>query len=99
MNFKKSDRITDLYNEKNEPLFKTMEMITEDGYRLKIEGENVLENITIFKRMGLPFPIRYGMSLSKIDPYYSRYDSKLTLIDKKGNKTEGFGVYEIMDLR
>ena len=76
-----------------------MEMITEDGYRLKIEGENVLENITIFKRMGLPFPIRYGMSLSKIDPYYSRYDSKLTLIDKDGNKTEGFGVYEIMDLR
>jgi len=97
---KKSDRITDIYSEKNEPLFKTMEMITEDGYRLKIKGKNVLENITIFKRMGLPFPIRYGMSLSKIDPYYSRYNSKLTLIDKEGNKTEeGFGVYEIMDLR
>jgi hypothetical protein len=49
--------------------------------------------------MGMPFPFRLAMGASKIDPFYTRFDSELTLKIKDKNPIEGFGVFEIMDLK
>ena len=96
---KKSTRITDLYNKHNEPLFRELDMITEDGFRVNIIGNSVLDNSNLFKRGRMPYPIRLAMGAAKIDPFYTRFDSEMSLsIDGKAPKT-GFGVFEIMDLK
>lgn len=96
---KKSSRIEGLYNKKNEPLFSVLDMITENGYKINIKGKSVLDNSSLFKRMGMPLPLRLAMGAAKIDPFYTRFDSDLTLKLKDGAKLGGFGVFEIMDLK
>ena len=49
--------------------------------------------------MGMPSPLRLLMGLAKIDPFYSRFDSELSLKIGKEKPSEGFGVFEIMDLK
>ena len=66
---------------------------------MKIKGKDVLDNSALFKRMGMPSPLRLLMSLAKIDPFYSRFDSELSLKIGKEKPSEGFGVFEIMDLK
>ena len=96
---KKSTRITDLYNKHNEPLFRELDMITENGFRVNIIGNSVIDNSNLFKRGRMPYPIRLAMGAAKIDPFYTRFDSEMSLsIDGKAPKT-GFGVFEIMDLK
>ena len=96
---KKSSRITKLYNKYNEPLFRELDMITEDGYKINIKGKNVIDNSNLFKRGRMPYPLRLAMGAAKIDPFYTRFESELSIsIDGKTPKT-GFGVFEIMDLK
>ena len=96
---RKSTRITDLYNKHNEPLFRELDMITEDGFKVNIIGNSVIDNSNLFKRGRMPYPIRLAMGIAKIDPFYTRFDSEMSLsIDGKAPKT-GFGVFEIMDLK
>ena len=51
---RKSTRITDLYNKHNEPLFRELDMITEDGFRVNIIGNSVIDNSNLFKRGRMP---------------------------------------------
>ena len=76
-----------------------MDFITENGFQVSIKGKDVLDNSALFKRMGMPSPFRLLMSLAKIDPFYSRFDSDLTLKINEEKPSEGFGVFEIMDLK
>jgi len=96
---KRSDIINDLYNKSNEPQFRQLDFITENGFQVKIKGKDVLDNSALFKRMGMPSPLRLLMSLAKIDPFYSRFDSDLTLKMGEKSPSRGFGVFEIMDLK
>jgi len=96
---KKSARIQGLYNKKNEPLFNALDMITENGYKVNIKGKSVLDNSALFKRMGMPLPLRLAMNAAKIDPFYTRFDSDMTLKIKDEEPLKGFGVFEIMDLK
>ena len=96
---KKSARIKGLYNKKNEPLFNALDMITENGYKVNIKGKSVLDNSALFKRMGMPLPLRLAMNAAKIDPFYTRFDSDMTLKIKDEEPLRGFGVFEIMDLK
>ncbi|MDG1223512.1 MAG: lipocalin-like domain-containing protein [Candidatus Marinimicrobia bacterium] len=96
---KKSARIEGLYNKKNEPLFNALDMITENGYKVNIKGKSVLDNSALFKRMGMPLPLRLAMNAAKIDPFYTRFDSDMTLKIKDEEPLKGFGVFEIMDLK
>ena len=63
---KRSDIINDLYNKSNEPQFRQLDFITENGFQVKIKGKDVLDNSALFKRMGMPSPLRLLMSLSLI---------------------------------
>ena len=96
---RRSNIINKLYNKTNEPLFRQLDFITDDGFQIMIKGKEVLDNSALFKRMGMPTPFRMLMSLAKIDPYYSRFDSDLTIKIKDDNPSKGFGVFEIMDLK
>ena len=96
---KKSARIEGLYNKKNEPLFNALDMITENGYKVNIKGKSILDNSALFKRMGMPLPLRLAMNAAKIDPFYTRFDSDMTLKIKDEEPLKGFGVFEIMDLK
>ena len=55
-------------------------------------------NTNLFKRAGLPWPIRLAMSQAKIDPYYTRFDSELRYEFDEGTE-DGYGVLEVMDLK
>ena len=96
---KRSNIINGLYNKTNEPLFRQLDFITENGFQVSIKGKDVLDNSALFKRMGMPSPFRLLMGLAKIDPFYSRFDSELSLKIGKEKPSEGFGVFEIMDLK
>jgi hypothetical protein len=39
------------------------------------------------------------MNAAKIDPFYTRFDSDMTLKIKDEEPLKGFGVFEIMDLK
>ena len=102
---KYSDKIENVYNKTNEPLFSTIEMITEDGVKLKINGRKIIDNADIFKRGPLPIhfkwilPIlKFGSKISSIDPYYTRFESDL-IIETADSTFKGLGVLEIMDLK
>ena len=102
---KYSDRIENVYNKTNEPLFSTVEMITKNGEVLKIKGTKIIDNADMFKRAPLPtylkwiLPmLRIGSKMSSIDPYYTRFDSDLEVVIND-SVSRGFGVLEIMDLK
>ena len=97
---KKSALIRDLYRKQNEPLFSNLELITEDGYQIKIEGKDVIDNTLLFERIRNPIlPISSIMNVLNIDPHYTRFNSRLTIKDKTNSIFEGFGILEIMDLK
>ena len=96
---RKSTRITDLYNKHNEPLFRELDMITEDGFKVNIIGHSVIDNSNLFKRGRMPYPIRLAMGAAKIDPFYTRFDSEMSLSIEGETPKTGFGVFEIMDLK
>jgi len=80
-------------------------MITVDGNKIKIQGNEIIDNADIFNRTPLPNYlqwtidlVRWGFGLFTIDPYYTRFNSDFQLsIDD--STYEGFGVLEIMDLK
>ena len=90
--------IRDRYNKDNEPYFSTFDLITRHGRYVKISGQEVIDNTNLFKRAGLPWPIRWAMSQAKIDPYYTRFNSNLSY-ELDGNTEDGYGVLEVMDLK
>ena len=100
-----SDRIENVYNKKNEPLFSRIDMITVDGEKLTIQGNDIIDNADMFKRAPLPsylswvLPIiKFGSKFSSIDPHYTRFSSDLNV--SLGDTTyKGHGVLEIMDLK
>ena len=102
---KYSNRIENVYNKKNEPLFSKLEMITTDGEIITIEGKDIIDNADMFKRAPLPsylswvLPLlKIGSKFSSIDPHYTRFESNLRLsIDD--TTFQGHGVLEIMDLK
>jgi hypothetical protein len=102
---KYSNRIENVYNKKNEPLFSKLEMITTDGEIITIEGKDIIDNADMFKRAPLPsylswvLPLlKIGSKFSSIDPHYTRFESDLRLsIDD--TTFQGHGVLEIMDLK
>ncbi len=96
---KKSDLIKNVYRKKNEPLFSTLELITENGFKIKIKGEKIIDNTLLFKRAKIPIPISPIMNIFNIDPHYTRLESKLTLKDTSNNTYYGYGILEIMDLK
>ena len=102
---KYSNRIENVYNKKNEPLFSKLEMITTNGEIITIEGKDIIDNADMFKRAPLPsylswvLPLlKIGSKFSSIDPHYTRFESDLRLsIDD--TTFQGHGVLEIMDLK
>ena len=94
----KENLITDLYKKNNEALFSKLKILTKDDFYLEIEGEEVIENLSLFDVGNVPL-MPFLMNLSKIDPYYTRFKSKVTLSIPDGKTFEGEGVLEIMDLR
>ena len=96
----KENLITDLYKSNNEPLFSKLKIITKDDFYLEIEGKEVIENSLVkrhFILIGNP-PI-FLFQFSNIDPYYTRYKSKVKLELPNQESFEGEGVLEIMDLK
>ena len=94
----KENLITDLYKYNNEPLFSKLKIITKDGFYLEIEGLDVIENLNLFDVNNIPL-LSNLFQLSKIDPYYTRYKSKVVLQLPDGLSYEGEGVLELMDLK
>ncbi len=96
---KKSDLIKNIYRKKNEPLFSTLELITEDGFQIKIQGKKIIDNTLLFKRARTPIPISSIMNIFDIDPHYTRLESTLNIKDTSDNTFKGYGILEIMDLK
>ena len=102
---KYSNRIENVYNKKNEPLFSKLDMITVEGEKITIEGNDTIDNADMFKRAPLPsylswiLPIlKFGTKFSSIDPHYTRFESNLN-ISINDTTHQGHGVLEIMDLK
>jgi hypothetical protein len=102
---KYSDKIKDLYNKSNEPLFSTLEMMTINGEKITIKGDQVIDNANMFKRAPIPpylkwiLPIlKISSTFSSIDPHYTRFSSELN-ISIEDSIYKGNGVLEIMDLK
>ena len=102
---KYSDKIKDLYNKSNEPFFSTLEMMTIDGEKITIKGDQVIDNANMFKRAPIPpylkwiLPIlKISSTFSSIDPHYTRFSSELN-ISIEDSIYNGNGVLEIMDLK
>ena len=94
----KENLITDLYRYNNEPLFSKLKIITKDNFYLEIEGMDVIENLNLFDVNNIPL-LSNLFQLSNIDPYYTRYKSKVILQLPNGISYEGEGVLELMDLK
>ena len=73
--------------------------MTEDGFQVKIKGENIIDNTLLFDRIKTILPISRLMNIFNIDPHYTRFKSKLVIKDTSGAVHEGFGILEIMDLK
>ena len=94
----KSNLIKNFYPKKNEPQFSEFTISSLNDISVRIKGGQVIDNIELFKRMKMPFPLRWGFQLTDIDPFYTRFSSEL-IIDINGQQThQGTGVLEIMDL-
>ena len=94
----KENLITNLYKYNNEPLFSKLKIITTDNFYLEIEGTDVIENLNLFDVNNIPL-LSNLFQFSNIDPYYTRYKSKVVLQLPDGMKHEGEGVLELMDLK
>ena len=102
---KYSDRIKNVYNKTNEPLFSTIEIITEDGNMFTIRGDQIIDNANMFERAPLPNHLKWilpiiklGSKFSSIDPHYTRFESDLEIVIAD-SVFKGSGVLEIMDLK
>ena len=102
---KYSNRIENVYNKKNEPLFSKLDMITTDGEKITIKGKDIIDNADMFKRAPIPHSLKWilpiiklGSKFSTIDPYYTRFSSDLS-ISLDDTLYTGTGVLEIMDLK
>ena len=91
--------IENLYNPKNENLYSEFDLMTVDNILIKIKGKKVIDNSDIFERMSLPRPLRWVMYQSKIDPYYTRFKSSVSMKIPNKKEIQGYGVLEIMDLQ
>ena len=94
----KEKLIENLYKKNNESLFSKLKILTTDEFYLEIEGTEVIENLGLFEVNNIPI-VPSLFKLSNIDPYYTRYKSKVTLQLPNGQEYNGNGVLEIMDLK
>ena len=94
----KENLISDLYDKNNETLFSKLKILTKDNFYLEIEGQDVIENLSLFDVVKIPF-LKQIMYFSKIDPYYTRFKSQVQLKLPNGKEISGEGVLEIMDLK
>lgn len=95
---KKFRLIKDLYPKKNEPQFRDIKFFTGNNDLVSIISEDVIDNTQIFKRMGIPAPIRWAFNFSKVDPFYTRFKSTLFYQKSTSEIKKGSGILEIMDL-
>ncbi len=95
---KKFRLIKDLYPRKNEPQFRDIKFFTGNNDLVSIVSDDVIDNTPIFKRMGIPAPVRWAFDFSKIDPFYTRFKSSLTFKKSDHEIKRGSGILEIMDL-
>ena len=102
----KNDLIKNYYPKKNEPQFSKFSIVSDNNISVKISGNEIIDNIEIFKRMNLPIPlnifkpiINLAFKSSGIDPFYTRFSSTFTLKIDDSNTYNGTGVMEIMDLQ
>ena len=90
--------ITDIYKKNNETFFSKFKVITKDGYYIEVDGYEVIENLALFDVANNPI-LPFLFTLSTIDPYYTRYKSKVRLELPNGKTINGDAVLEIMDLK
>ena len=102
----KNDLIKNYYPKKNEPQFSKFSIVSDNNISVKISGNEIIDNVEIFKRMNLPIPlnifkpiINLAFKSSGIDPFYTRFSSTFTLKIDDSNTYNGTGVMEIMDLQ
>ena len=88
----------DLYEKNNEPLYSKLKIITTDDFYIEIEGTEVIENLYLFDVNNIPV-LPNLFQFSNIDPYYTRYKSKVKLQLPNEEILTGEGVLEIMDLK
>ena len=82
-----------------------MKKLQENGEKLTITGNNIIDNADMLKRAPLPsylkwvLPLlRLGSKFSSIDPHYTRFESSLNF-SINDSTYNGEGVLEIMDLK
>lgn len=102
----KNNLIEDYYPSKNEPQFSNFLMSSHDNISVKISGNQIIDNIEIFKRLSLPAPlnlfkpaVNFAFRSSGIDPFYTRFASSFVLKIDENIEIDGTGVMEIMDLQ
>ena len=102
----KNDLIKNYYPKKNEPQFSKFSIVSDNNISVKISGNEIIDNVEIFKRMNFPIPlnifkpiINLAFKSSGIDPFYTRFSSTFTLKIDDSNTYNGTGVMEIMDLQ
>ena len=102
----KNELIKDYYPSRNEPQFSNFLMSSNNGITVNISGNEIIDNIEIFKRMNLPAPlniikpaVNLAFKSSGIDPFYTRFASTFVLKIDENTKIDGTGVMEIMDLQ
>ena len=102
----KNDLIKDYYPSKNEPQFSNFLISSNNNVTVNISGNEIIDNIEIFKRLSLPAPlniikpaVNLAFKSSGIDPFYTRFASTFILKIDENIEIEGTGVMEIMDLQ
>ena len=102
----KNNLIEDYYPSKNEPQFSNFLISSHDNVSVKISGNQIIDNIEIFKRLSLPAPlnlfkpaVNFAFRSSGIDPFYTRFASSFVLKIDENIEIDGTGVMEIMDLQ
>ena len=102
----KNDLIKDYYPSKNEPQFSNFLMSSNNNVSVNISGNEIIDNIEIFKRLSLPAPlsiikpaVNLAFKSSGIDPFYTRFASTFILKIDENTEIEGTGVMEIMYLQ
>ena len=102
----KNNLIEDYYPPNNEPQFSNFLMSSHDNVSVKISGNQIIDNIEIFKRLSLPAPlnlfkpaVNFAFRSSGIDPFYTRFASSFVLKIDENIAIDGTGVMEIMDLQ
>ena len=95
----KNDLIKDYYPSKNEPQFSNFLISSNNNVTVNISGNEIIDNIEIFKRLSLPAPlniikpaVNLAFKSSGIDPFYTRFASTFTLKIDENTEIEGTGV-------